>query len=371
MIFSKESKRWNQNRFKRMRLKTAMFLLLPALFCAAQALAAAPWTNVKICTQPPDPVVTNPQSPVIWYSTEGNPLLSYRIQISKQPDFSSLLWDTGDTKYHPSTYSYSILTGCDTGICGPWGGGSTVTVSGHPAPRCPCDSSGNNLDCHITFDASSGDPAACYDWYEEPSAYSCSSNEYGQSTCSCPAGGACSMLQCNSPWDPGNPGCFCLDSSTCSSFSCSYNESTGYQCSCADNPCAYQKAYQFTKVENPAYEPSGQNHSYTVPAGTLAVDGSTYYYQVRARDAYDWSPWVSGAITMPATGACGTVNNGVSCDSPGDRGGTLCSKGNAINMTSVNCGWYWVCQGVNGGGNSPTCKSFRAVPLGTCGTIPF
>jgi tetratricopeptide (TPR) repeat protein len=73
----------------------------------------------------------------------------------------------------------------------------------------------------------------------------------------------------------------------------------------------------------------------------------------------------------PVSGACGSANGGVSCDNPGDRGGTLCNSGSVSGMTSTNCGWYWTCSGSNGGSDSPRCKSFRSVPLGSCGSMPF
>jgi tetratricopeptide (TPR) repeat protein len=75
----------------------------------------------------------------------------------------------------------------------------------------------------------------------------------------------------------------------------------------------------------------------------------------------------------PVAGVCGSANGGVSCDNAGDQGGTLCSVGGIVggSPTSTNCGWYWTCSGSNGGSDSPRCKSFRSVPLGSCGSMPF
>ncbi|MDP1845195.1 MAG: hypothetical protein Q8L09_00425 [Candidatus Moranbacteria bacterium] len=122
----------------------------------------------------------------------------------------------------------------------------------------------------------------------------------------------------------------------------------------------------FTGLVNAAWYPG--NNVYYIPPGTLEVDGSYYQAQVVVWNGYVWSGWNWGNFILGAPGVCGTANGGVSCSTAGDRGGTLCAFGSVVGMTAVNCGWYWQCSGAP---ISPVCKSFRSVPLGSCGAIPF
>lgn len=113
------------------------------------------------------------------------------------------------------------------------------------------------------------------------------------------------------------------------------------------------------------------NYTHYVPPGYLPVDGSKYLAIVAVHNNYEWTPWAQGTFVLGAPGVCGTANGGVSCSTAGDQGGTLCASGSVVGMTAVNCGWYWQCSGGNNNLLSPVCKSFRSVPLGSCGTVPF
>ncbi|MDI6777704.1 MAG: hypothetical protein QMD77_00775 [Patescibacteria group bacterium] len=320
----------------------AMFLLLLVWFCPEKSHAqAAAYTNIGVCVQPPDPNLTNPASPIINYlitinpgnprNATSSPFRYHQIQISKDPSFSPILHDTG-IKAYQSTFSYNR--------------GSSSDIQ--PTPRPACDTDSTNVNCPVSFSASSGDPAACYDWYAYQSliGYGEPCGDSGNDMANCWADG------CGAVWIGGGEGGY-------------------YICWCCTP--LYQNnnaSYQYNKVENPTAMPVG-TYSYTVPPGTLPIDNSTYYYRVRVKDAYDWSPYAVGSFFLGATdGVCGT---GLSfCDgttiTPATPG--LCAPGNPLISSPTNP-WAWTCDGLYGGNPSPPCSaSVAPVPdLTNCGTI--
>lgn len=317
------------------RYKTFFFLIcvcLMLLFLVTHnteiADAAAPWTNIEVCVQPPDPILTDPESPVLRYLTRYHPFYYYQIQISKSATFSSILHDAG-VKAYQSTFSYSRSgsTSCQW----QFGRGTVCTftptvANGHPDPRCSCDTDTNSLNCGSSFSASADDPAVCYDWSFDPV----------QTTCQ----------ECS------------VDDGAGSSWS--------VPCNCVTTP-AHDYSYVYNKTESATAMPVG-TYSYTVPAGTLPIDGSTYYYRVRVKDAYDWSPYASGNFFLGAAdGVCGTPSfcEDKIIDPISDRG-DLCVPG-LPSITKNNYNWSWTCLGLYGGADSPACSA-SVTPVPGCGT---
>lgn len=82
---------------------------------AKEIKAAPPWTQIQVCVDPPEANVDDYQKPVIYWTTSGNNMNKYQLQVSALLNFSGpILYDTGEVTVSPpsppGTYSKQIPT---------------------------------------------------------------------------------------------------------------------------------------------------------------------------------------------------------------------------------------------------------------------
>ncbi len=109
---------------------------------------------------------------------------------------------------------------------------------------------------------------------------------------------------------------------------------------------------------------AGANTGSTSPIVVSSLtNDKTYTCTVKATnstgDSVASSPSSSAIPVAPLAGVCGSASSSTLLTAA-PSGGVLCSVGSLFGSVATNAGTYtWVCQGTNGGGNSPQCSAPR------------
>ncbi len=69
--------------------------------------------------------------------------------------------------------------------------------------------------------------------------------------------------------------------------------------------------------------------------------------------------------TIPITGVCKPIS-GTYTSEPATTTANACNEGTFTNLADTASKWQWRCDGIAGGGNSPTCQADRGPPPGSC-----
>jgi len=134
-----------------------------------------------------------------------------------------------------------------------------------------------------------------------------------------------------------------------------------------------QQTYRVIVDSNDTGNIGGSSTTFPVPSGFINLDVADHSYILALAGGRGWTPWASGAFTIPRTdGVCGTgltfcAGTTITAATPG-----LCnniSGGLPANFRD-NGPWHWDCLGVGTGEDAVNCEARVKPPVSGCATVP-